>query len=169
MGSFDQIYDSLTPVEGSRTPNSGSQTPITCRSLSRHPSSVLLTNMPPPSPRWNDGTTTPRTMVSSGPATARGSARVSRRNSLTSMRSHQSFSVMEDMKHEVMVNYLFQQQCGKMWIGDVSGEIEGVVIRKSRGVYQTCPPPLSESPFAEYCRQMNVQVRTFLRFAKVWP
>ncbi|KAH0239210.1 hypothetical protein KCU71_g24255, partial [Aureobasidium melanogenum] len=30
---------------------------------------------------------------------------------------------MDDIKHEVMVNYLFQQQCARLWVGDGSGEV----------------------------------------------
>ncbi|OCL01430.1 hypothetical protein AOQ84DRAFT_401805 [Glonium stellatum] len=65
---------------------------------------------------------------------------------------------MEEIKHEVMVNYLFQQQCGRLWVGDGSGELEGVLIRKSRGNYMACPPQLANSAFAYYCAQLNVQV-----------
>ncbi|KAJ9635484.1 hypothetical protein H2201_003145 [Coniosporium apollinis] len=69
---------------------------------------------------------------------------------------HSTF--LDDIKHEVMVNYLFQQQCGALWVGDGSGEIEGVLLRKSRGNYMACPPQLAESAFAHYCAQLNVQV-----------
>ena len=57
-------------------------------------------------------------------------------------------SFMEDIRHEVMVNYLFQQQCGRMWIGDGSGESEGVLVRKSKASYLACPPDLMHSRFA---------------------
>lgn len=67
---------------------------------------------------------------------------------------------MEDIKHEVMVNHLFQQQCSRLWIGDGSGELEGVLLRKTRGLYMACPPQLSESTFAHACAAMNLQVCT---------
>lgn len=64
----------------------------------------------------------------------------------------------EDIKHEVMVNYLFQQQCSSMWVGDGSGQVEGVMLRRSRGNYISCPPQLVESPFGNACEALNVQV-----------
>jgi hypothetical protein len=69
-----------------------------------------------------------------------------------------SSSFIEDIKHEIMVNHLFQQQCGRLWIGNGSGELEGVLLRKSRGEYFTCPPQLETSMLAYYCAQMNLQV-----------
>lgn len=100
------------------------------------------------------------------------SALTSRRNSFTSVRS----SVLKELKYEAMVNHLFQQQCskskeghmcsleksltivGRLWLNDASGDIEGVLLRKSRGVYTTCPPTLADSALAEYCSRLNLQV-----------
>lgn len=80
----------------------------------------------------------------------------SSRNSI-SARSFQS-SHMEDIKHEVMVNYLYQQQCSHMWVSDQSGHFEGVLLRKHRGNYMTCPPDLAGSEFLRACSSLNVQV-----------
>src|SRR5438094_8392006 len=57
--------------------------------------------------------------------------------------SSRSSAFIDDIKHEVMVNYLHQQQCSQMWVGDSTGETEGVVLRKSRNNYMACPPELS--------------------------
>jgi hypothetical protein len=65
---------------------------------------------------------------------------------------------MDDIKHEVMVNYLYQQQCSQLWVSDGSGEIEGVLLRKTRGHYMACPPQLAGTPFAMACAALNVQV-----------
>ena len=81
----------------------------------------------------------------------------SSRNSLSG-RSTQSSAFLDDIKHEVMVNYLYQQQCSHLWVSDGSGEIEGVLLRKSRNAYMACPPQLGESAFAAACAQLNVQV-----------
>lgn len=81
----------------------------------------------------------------------------SSRNSL-SVRSTQSSAFLDDIKHEVMVNYLYQQQCSHLWVSDGSGEIEGVLLRKSRNSYMACPPQLGNSPFAGACAALNVQV-----------
>ncbi len=76
-----------------------------------------------------------------------------------SMRSTGSSVFLDDIKHEVMVNYLYQQQCSHLWVSDGSGEIEGVLLRKARGQYMACPPQLGNSPFAMACAALNVQVR----------
>ena len=86
----------------------------------------------------------------------------SSRNSFSarSNRSTQSSAFLDDIKHEVMVNYLYQQQCSHLWVSDGSGEIEGVLLRKSRNTYMACPPQLGSSAFAAACAALNVQVRT---------
>jgi hypothetical protein len=82
----------------------------------------------------------------------------SSRNSVSNQSTHSS-AFLDDIKHEVMVNYLYQQQCAHLWVSDGSGEIEGVLLRKSRNTYMACPPQLGNSPFAAACAALNVQVR----------
>jgi hypothetical protein len=89
---------------------SGTQTPksraVSTR-LGRHKSSYLMDSLPPPSPSW-----TPAPSI--GPMSGTTTARTSRRNSFTSMHSTTSHGgIMEEIKHEAMVNFLFQQQCSK--------------------------------------------------------
>lgn len=79
----------------------------------------------------------------------------SSRNSL----SGRSSMFVDDIKHEVMVNYLYQQQCSHLWVADGSGDVEGVLLRKSRGSYMACPPRLANSAFAMACATLNVQVK----------
>lgn len=79
----------------------------------------------------------------------------SSRNSLS---GGSSSMFLDDIKHEVMVNYLYQQQCSHLWVADGSGEVEGVLLRKSRGNYMACPPRLASSVFANACATLNVQV-----------
>lgn len=161
MGTFHekQLDVANTSTEGNRTLKDDTWTLSNGRILSQHPSSILLESIPTPNHRWHDGTMTPGTAVASGPGTANNTAKTSRRTSFAgSMRSYTSYSLIEDMKHEVMVNHLFQQQCAKMWIGDVSGEIEGIIIKKRKGNYLACPPALTQSSLAYYCSIMNVQV-----------
>ena len=85
------------------------------------------------------------------------SSRVSLAPSQRSTRS----SFVDDIKHEVMVNYLYQQQCSHLWVSDGSGEHEGVLLRKGRNHYLACPPQLASSSFAMACAALNVQVRRF--------
>jgi hypothetical protein len=58
-----------------------------------------------------------------------------------------------------MVNYLYQQQCSRLWVSDGCGEIEGVLLRKARNHYLACPPALIGSAFAMACAYLNVQVQ----------
>lgn len=83
----------------------------------------------------------------------------SSRNSVSgySVGSSSSSLFLEEIKHQVMVNYLYQQQCSQLWVNDGSGEIEGVLIRKSKGQYMACPSQLGNSPFAVACAALNVQ------------
>ena len=74
-----------------------------------------------------------------------------------SMQSTQG-SYLDEIKHEVMVNYLYQQQCSRLWVSDGSGEVEGVLLRKARNRYLACPPALTGSVFAMVCAELNVQV-----------
>ncbi|KAI0384413.1 glycosyl transferase family group 2-domain-containing protein [Hypomontagnella monticulosa] len=100
----------------------------------------------------------------------------SSRNSVSgrSMRSANSSVFLDDIKHEVMVNYLYQQQCAHLWVSDGSGEVEGVLLRKTRGTYMACPAALGESTFAIACAALNVQcamtvnsrvIKTFLSWS----
>lgn len=84
----------------------------------------------------------------------------SSRNSFSerSARSINSSVFLDDIKHEVMVNYLYQQQCAHLWVSDGSGDVEGVLLRKSKGTYMACPPALADSLIASACSALNVQV-----------
>ena len=85
-------------------------------------------------------------------------------NSLSnrSTASSKSDAYMAEIKHEVMVNFMYQQQCARVWVSDGSGELEGVLLRKSRGLYMACPPSLIDSEFAACIRSMNLQVSRML-------
>lgn len=72
--------------------------------------------------------------------------------SMSSTRS----SFFEDIKHEVMVNYLHQQQCSHLWVSDGDGKCEGIMLRKARGEYLSCPPQLVDSTFGRSCADLNV-------------
>jgi hypothetical protein len=58
-----------------------------------------------------------------------------------------------------MVNYLFQQQCSMLWLDHENpSACEGVILRRSKGTYITCPPDLVNSPLASACFDLNLQV-----------
>ena len=67
-------------------------------------------------------------------------------------------SIKDDIRHEVMCNYLYQQQCAKLWITDGSGQLEGVLVKKGRDEYISCPAALAHSDFAAAIATLNVPV-----------
>lgn len=89
-------------------------------------------------------------------------AHTRRNSSAPSTRSTGSSVFFDEIKHEVMVNYLYQQQCSYLWVGELAGEAEGVLLRKQRGHYMACPPQLAATPLATSCAALNVQVRLAL-------
>jgi hypothetical protein len=107
----------------------------------------------PSSPAGNDMELQPPSKFSSRPQSI----------SARSTRSNMSSMMLDEIKHEVMVNYLYQQQCSHLWVSDGSGEVEGVLLRKSRGHYMACPPELGNSALAVACAALNVQVSLPLR------
>lgn len=81
--------------------------------------------------------------------------------------STRSSTFVDEIKHEVMCNYLYQQQCSHLWVSDASGELEGVLLRKSKHNYMACPPQLAVSPFAQAIAAMNCQVCTLHDIGKM--
>ncbi|CAK7228528.1 hypothetical protein SBRCBS47491_006935 [Sporothrix bragantina] len=99
---------------------------------------------------------------------------VSAVSSFRSQPTRASSVFLDEIKHEVMVNYLYQQQCSQLWVADGSGEVEGVLLRKTRGQYMACPPELVESPLALASAALNLPcvmtvnsrvIKTFLQWA----
>lgn len=74
-----------------------------------------------------------------------------------STRSGNGSVFTDDIRHQVMVTHMYQQQCNACWVSDGSGEIEGVILRKAKKHYLACPEPLIDSPFAAACAALNVQ------------
>jgi hypothetical protein len=65
---------------------------------------------------------------------------------------------VDDIKHQVMLNRLYQQQRSQLWIQDLSGQAEGVMLRKERNKYIFSPPSLAKSEFAHAMKLLNIQV-----------
>lgn len=64
---------------------------------------------------------------------------------------------VNDIKCDVMVNWLHSQQEEKLW---TSGEYEeGVVLKKSRGAYACSPPDLAEERFGFFKAVETLNVR----------
>ncbi len=76
--------------------------------------------------------------------------------------SQDSVRSIDDIKHQVILNYLWHKQRGSMWISDLSGQVEGVVVRKGRQDYLFRPHALENSVFARAVTVLNVQVGNIL-------
>lgn len=65
---------------------------------------------------------------------------------------------LRDIKCDVMVNWLYQQQMEMLW---TAGEAdEGVVLKKAKGNYTCCPPDIMDEPFGFFraIESLNVKV-----------
>jgi len=63
-----------------------------------------------------------------------------------------------EIKCDVMVNWLYQRQMEKLWTA--GGHDEGVVLKKGKGAYTCCPADIMEEPygFFEAIETLNVRV-----------
>nr|POF01164.1 hypothetical protein CFP56_21112 [Quercus suber] len=70
---------------------------------------------------------------------------------------------LNEIKCDVMVNWLYQQQMERLWTA--GGHDEGVVLKKSRSAYTCCPADIVEEPygFHKAIETLNVRVCTALR------
>jgi hypothetical protein len=68
---------------------------------------------------------------------------------------------LTDMKADVMANWLYHRQQEKMWT--FGGFDEGVILKKARDEYASCPPELLQNRdgFHDSARKLNVKVGTF--------
>lgn len=67
---------------------------------------------------------------------------------------------IRDMKCDVMVNWLYQQQMEMLWTA--GGPDEGVLLKKARGEYACCPADMAEMDqelgFYQAIEMLNVRV-----------
>jgi hypothetical protein len=68
---------------------------------------------------------------------------------------------INDMKTEIMCNYLHQQQLKKMWAN--GSREEGVLLKKSKDDYTCCPPDLQlrRKGLFDAVKKLNVRVRRY--------
>lgn len=64
---------------------------------------------------------------------------------------------LNEIKCDVMVNWLYQQQMEKLWTA--GAQDEGVVLKKSRGAYTCCPADIVDEPFGFYKAIQTLNVR----------
>jgi hypothetical protein len=65
---------------------------------------------------------------------------------------------LDVVKHQVMVNYLYQQQGNNGWRSSSDNESQGILLRLSKDNYLSHPPQLAQSALAEALKNLNVQV-----------
>jgi hypothetical protein len=122
-------------------------TPSLARSLSAYENGVTTISRPSSADSENDnqGQTTPF---------------VSNRASIYPAGDFRNSSMpdINDMKAEIMCNYLHQQQLKKMWSN--GGREEGVLLKKSRGEYTSCPSDLQlrRNGLFDAVKRLNVRV-----------
>lgn len=63
---------------------------------------------------------------------------------------------IEDIRHGVMTNYLYQNQCTRLWVDNAV--TEGVLVRKARGEYESCPINLVNTALGHAVKALNVEV-----------
>lgn len=65
---------------------------------------------------------------------------------------------LNEIKCDVMVNWLYQQQMEKLWTA--GGHDEGVVLKKGKGAYTCCPADIIEEPYGFFkaIETLNVRV-----------
>jgi hypothetical protein len=73
-----------------------------------------------------------------------------------------SESDLINMKSDVMTEYLYKQQCLKLWASS-NGE-EGVILKRARGDYTSCPDDLRSvrGGLFDQVVAMNVRVRAMM-------
>jgi len=85
--------------------------------------------------------------------------RLSTLGSRTDSLQHDGGDDLNDIKGEVMVNWLHSKQERKLWTMGEEGE--GVMLKKSRGIYTCAPIHLAEEEtgFFQAVQMLNVKVR----------
>ncbi|GME28434.1 Glycosyl transferase family 2 [Neofusicoccum parvum] len=77
--------------------------------------------------------------------------------------SHRDTQFIHDIRHDIIINHLYEKQVGQRWIQDFSGTVEGVLLKKARGEYITFPEQLVESTLAQSIATLNVQAALTVR------
>lgn len=64
-----------------------------------------------------------------------------------------------DVQRDIILSYLFQRQCTSMWIQDVAGTNEGVMLKNARNDFLTMPLTLKGSLLQQAVSALNTKVR----------
>lgn len=64
----------------------------------------------------------------------------------------------DEVQRDIILSYLFQKQCISMWIQDLAGSSEGVVLKHARNEFLTMPLTLKGSPYHKAIISLNAKV-----------
>jgi hypothetical protein len=84
----------------------------------------------------------------------------------SSSRAADEERLVDEIKHQVVLNHLYQHQCSSLWIRDYNDNLEGTMVRRKRNDYLYKPPALQTSSFAQAMAALNVQVRMHFLFQR---
>jgi hypothetical protein len=92
--------------------------------------------------------------------------RLSSQLSHSSLRSNHSALSGSSIKHDMMVKWLYEQQLRISYASGAYENMEGVVLKKSRGSFTCFPPQLAAFPSGLFSMvvEMNVRVRINRKF-----
>jgi hypothetical protein len=117
----------------------------------------------PPSNPFRDSNQTSRSLPSHSPS-SRSPSTLSINQAPTSRRQ-----TLDVVKHQVMVNYLYQQQGNNGWRSNDESLSQGILLRLSKDSYLTHPPQLAESALAQALKNLNVQVSAVIPISPPFP
>jgi hypothetical protein len=72
--------------------------------------------------------------------------------------SHRGSLYSSETQRDIILSYLFQKQCLSMWIQDLAGNNEGVILRQSRDSFLTMPVSLKGSQLQSAMIALNARV-----------
>lgn len=72
---------------------------------------------------------------------------------------------LHEIKCDVMVNWLYQQQMERLWTA--GGHDEGIMLKKSRSAYTCCPADIIEEPYGFYKAVETLNVRVCMSNLKL--
>jgi hypothetical protein len=112
---------------------------------------------------------TPERNTASPSSSGHNSGSWSRPSSSLSSGDFRESQDMNELKCDVMVNWLYQQQMERLWTA--GGMDEGVILKKGRGAYTCCPADITEEQdgFFRAVETLNVRVSIFLDAASFLP
>jgi hypothetical protein len=78
--------------------------------------------------------------------------------SVSNLSINQARHTHDAVKHQVMINYLYQQQSNNGWRSSNENQPQGIILRLSKDNYLSHPLQFAESTLAEALMNLNAQV-----------